>query len=250
MWKAVRLLLCFAPVATGAGSAQTDSTVRRPPILRTREAAVAVGLVVTGALFDKTVRDRAQLDRSTTSNDVAQVGNGTGNLLYIGPFLAAGWVVGKISGERSLSDATYRAFQAGAVAGAITGIIKMGVGRVRPRDSQDALVFHPFSQNSSFPSGHTTLAVAIATSLAHSTPDGWSDILFYGAAGVTGFARINDNKHWLSDVVAGSVVGYLVGRQLTRRPTAGATVIAGPGVVGVTLPIRFNSRPARLETAP
>ncbi len=76
--------------------------------------------------------------------------------------------------------------------------------------------------------------MAVASSLAHSTKDHWSDAFFYSAALVTGYARINDNKHWLSDVIAGGAIGFLVGRQLHFRGTK-ITPFVGNGVFGGSL---------------
>ncbi|MCC7134035.1 MAG: phosphatase PAP2 family protein [Gemmatimonadales bacterium] len=233
----VRLLvvgLAFGRAPVAAAQVDSAGSGPRPPLIRPIEAAAAVGAIAAAALIDGTVRDRSQAERSVASNEVASVGNAFGHFFYVGPALAAGWVTGRILGDSRIMGATAKAAAAGVVAGAITGALKVGFGRVRPRDGLDPMEFHPFSSNASFPSGHTTLAMAIATSLAHSTPDGWTDIAFYGAAAVTGFARINDNKHWLSDVVGGAAIGYLVGRQITER-RGRIRPLAGPGAVGVTL---------------
>ncbi|MGE0442748.1 MAG: phosphatase PAP2 family protein [Gemmatimonadales bacterium] len=235
MSKAVRALLVLAAALPPAAAAQADSAAR-PPLIRPAEAVAAAGLVAGSVLIDGWLRDEAQAQRSTATNDLASFGNHFGDLRWVGPPLVAGWVAGRLTGHPRLAEATAKAFGAAVVAGAATGALKVVIGRVRPRDTTAALAFRPFTKNTSFPSGHTTVAVAIASSLAHSTPDGWSDVLFYGLAGLTGFARINDNKHWLSDVAGGAVVGYLAGRQLTAGPGR-AQVIAGPDHLGLAIPL-------------
>ncbi len=63
----------------------------------------------------------------------------------------------------------------------------------------------------SFPSGHTSSSFATATSLAYSY--GYkAGIPAYIAASFVGVSRINENIHWLSDVVAGAALGIYWGR--------------------------------------
>jgi membrane-associated phospholipid phosphatase len=35
-------------------------------------------------------------------------------------------------------------------------------------------------------------------------------------AGSTGLARMSKNRHWLTDVLAGSAIGFIMAHQLTR----------------------------------
>ena len=236
MSKAAKLVLVV--VCTSQASAQTPEPGAgapiRPQLISRSEAIIAVAAVTTAALLDGTIRTEAQNHRSGGRNGLASFGNTFGTLIYVGPMLVTTWASGKITGQHGLARASVTAGAAGIVAGGITGFLKLGFGRVRPRDGGDPDVFRPFTQNASFPSGHTTVAFAVATSLAQSTRDGWSDVLFYGIAGMTGLARINDDKHWLSDVVAGGTIGYLVGRQLNHRPGRIRAGV-GPGSAGLTI---------------
>lgn len=64
---------------------------------------------------------------------------------------------------------------------------------------------------SSFPSGHTATAFAAAELLRaeywHRAP--WIGVLGYAAATTTGALRVYNNRHWVSDVVAGAAIGFL-----------------------------------------
>ncbi|MEN0057208.1 MAG: phosphatase PAP2 family protein, partial [Bdellovibrio sp.] len=63
----------------------------------------------------------------------------------------------------------------------------------------------------SFPSGHGSSAFATATSLAYSY--GYKvGIPAYALAGFVAASRVNENIHWLSDVVAGAALGIFWGR--------------------------------------
>lgn len=142
----------------------------------------------------------------------------------------AGYLVGKLTGDETLSRAALHAGRAAIVAGGITTALKLSFGRSRPSQSEDADVFRPFGGWNSFPSGHTMLAFAVATAIAEETPDNWSGVALYGLATATAFARVNDDRHWTSDVLAGALVGHLSARWLSRRHG----VRAGPGGLGIT----------------
>lgn len=61
----------------------------------------------------------------------------------------------------------------------------------------------------SFPSGHTAEAFANAEfmRLEYKSQSPWYGIAGYAIAATTGYLRMYNNKHWLSDVVAGAGVG-------------------------------------------
>lgn len=65
------------------------------------------------------------------------------------------------------------------------------------------------SSNLSFPSGHTAEAFASAEFLRQEYKDvsGWYGVAGYATATATGMLRMYNNKHWLSDVIAGAGVG-------------------------------------------
>lgn len=64
---------------------------------------------------------------------------------------------------------------------------------------------------SSFPSGHTSSAFATATSLSYAY--GWkAGIPSFALATGIGLARLSENRHWLSDVVAGAFLGVFWAR--------------------------------------
>ena len=91
------------------------------------------------------------------------------------------------------------------------------------------------SDNQSFPSGHTSQAFAMASVAQHHY--GWKiGVPAYALAGLMGASRIHEDKHWLSDVVAGAALGYIAGRtvvRVNRRPlerfaSGGATLSVSP----------------------
>ena len=93
------------------------------------------------------------------------------------------------------------------VEGALKGITRRG----RPLDGRERSEF--FDGGSSFPSGHATQAWAVATVIAHEYKDRpLVQIAAYGMASAVSVARFTGHKHYLSDVLAGSALGWGVGR--------------------------------------
>lgn len=129
----------------------------------------------------------------------------------------------------------------------ITPTIKFIVGRERPGNG-DAFQFDPFTSfSSSFPSGHTTQAFAVASVLAASYDDHpWIGVTALAIASAVGYSRINANQHYASDVLAGAAIGTAVGWSIVRRhqqqgsglaPAVG--LLLGSDTQGVSLTWRF-----------
>ena len=81
----------------------------------------------------------------------------------------------------------------------------------------------------SFPSEHALAAWSMATVIAHEYPGPMTKLLAYGAATGISLARVADRKHFPSDVVVGSALGYLIGRYVYREHHD--PELAGAGVI-------------------
>lgn len=89
-------------------------------------------------------------------------------------------------------------------------ILKGIIGKKRP---PGPIEYQPFTLSSgyhAFPSGHTTTAFALATSISYHYPK--YNKLAYTLAALVGISRMYEDKHWFSDVVAGAGLGYLSAR--------------------------------------
>ena len=65
----------------------------------------------------------------------------------------------------------------------------------------------------SFPSGHTATAFALASLFSSVYRDkAWVGILSYTIATGVAWQRIYDNKHWPSDVFLGAALGFAIGK--------------------------------------
>lgn len=90
-------------------------------------------------------------------------------------------------------------------------LIKKQVERPRPKDNMELvgqLRLIGQAQGTSFPSNHTSNCFAAAVILTHNFRKRY---LFYTLAGIIGYSRIYLGVHYPSDVLAGAIIGILVG---------------------------------------
>jgi hypothetical protein len=107
----------------------------------------------------------------------------------------------KIKAKNHWFDQTKYLFISNVISSAITHSLKRITNKTRPNGS-----LH------SFPSGHTTFAFTNATVLYNEFKDTLPFLAYSGYAFATTTAsfRMLNNKHWMSDVLVGAGVGFLV----------------------------------------
>jgi membrane-associated phospholipid phosphatase len=179
-------------------------------------AAISGGVAFVGTRDDR-IDAWVQNHRSKQTDNFSRAVKPFGSWAAIGvSAIALGG--GLVSHDKRLLDTGRDAVEAEILAAGITTpLLKYAVGRVRPSDGSDADEFKPFSGNASFPSGETTEAFAVASVLS-ARADGWVvPVVSYTLASCVGYARVHDRGHWASDVIAGGLVGTLIGRTIVRR---------------------------------
>ena len=122
------------------------------------------------------------------------------NYLQIAPAVAVyGLNIAGIKGKNNLRDRTMIYLISNVCMNATVFSLKNVTNKTRPDGSG----------NESFPSGHTAEAFASAEFLRQEYKDvsPWYGVAGYATAAATGLLRIYNNKHWLSDVVAGAGIG-------------------------------------------
>lgn len=93
----------------------------------------------------------------------------------------------------------------------VEGALKEITQRARPMTGRERSEF--FDGGNSFPSGHATQAWAVATVIAQEYKHRRAvQVAAYGVATAVSVARFTGQKHYLSDVLAGSALGFGIGR--------------------------------------
>ena len=120
--------------------------------------------------------------------------------------------------EPGVRDTGRDALEALVLSGLITNVLKPVLGRERPYQANGETVFRAFDQHfQSYPSGHATTAFALASVVAMRA-DGWIiPTLAYGTAFTIALDRINDTKHFASDIFTGAAIGVVTGRFIVNR---------------------------------
>lgn len=195
--------------------------------------AFALATVALG-FADEPVQKQALKFRSSNSDalKVSKFISGSGGAYeFIG--LGAIGAYSFIFKNQKLKTTTLLASQAYITGGIVESTLKYLTGRTRPsfygpNEEAEPMFKGPFGNtsrdyqggrsNSSFPSGHATVAFAAATvyAMEYKTTV-WVPILSYSAATLISASRITENKHWVTDVFVGAVLGYMSGRHIVNN---------------------------------
>jgi hypothetical protein len=213
-----------------------------------------VGFALTSGsgfiLSDQPAYDFIQQGHTVFGDNVSKfVFEPFGSGVYSIPLVAAMYGYGRYTGNNRIAFAAMQGMKAIVLASAITGGIKMVFHRHRPGEEDGPYQFDGIgfsTEHLSFTSGHTALAFALAGSLSGSFSDRpWVGIVSYSMASLVGISRIYDKAHWPSDVFAGAIVGYVVGRTVALNQSEkkdakfGIQPWFGSGASGLRLTYRF-----------
>jgi membrane-associated phospholipid phosphatase len=69
----------------------------------------------------------------------------------------------------------------------------------------------------SFPSGHSIYTWSMATTIADEYPSTPNKLVWFGVGTTVAISRITAREHFVSDVIAGSAIGYLIGRHIFHK---------------------------------
>lgn len=161
-----------------------------------------VGAAATGgaSLLDDEVRDRAANPDSDFGKWIETAGGWPSSVVVLGLFTA-----GRFAQGQRFRAMTYDLLDASILNIGYTELLKVAIGRERPNGLD----------KKAFPSGHASNAFTLATVVGRHY--GWkAGVPAYAVAAAVGYSRIVRDKHFLSDVVAGATLGYIVGRTVVR----------------------------------
>ncbi len=198
------------------------SILKKPLHVKTSEVAYSVAFVATGALVmanDANIKNWFQQNRNSTTNQAAKGFQIIGNGSYCFPAMGALYLGGLIFKQPKIQYTGLQAFKSLVIAGGITEVIKIVAERERPVQNNNPYLFHGIDKPSvynSFPSGHTCDAFAMASVISSNVKNKWWNIPIYAIATGVGLSRINDDKHWASDVMMGAAIGYGVGKIISH----------------------------------
>jgi membrane-associated phospholipid phosphatase len=216
------------------GVAPTDTSRREQTLFTMNDAFLAAGFAgLTVAMFpvDRSIARRLENQNSKANRFFNRSATGVEVITSPGAFIIgpALYAYGRYANHPGVEDLGWHGTEAALVGSGVTGILKGLLGRSRPYVSADT---NPrdfkfgkgFSGSSraSFPSGHTTTAFAVASSVTSEVQRMWPRYtwyvapVMYGGATLVGLSRMYHNQHWASDVVLGAGVGTFSGLKVVR----------------------------------
>lgn len=192
---------------------------------------LAGGVVLASTLLDKPA------DKFASKHSETRFARSWGNFgknMPIALLATAGTAVAL--GDDRMQNMGIISLQSVVAALGVSAVGKYAVARARPGEEQGpfARVGEGHSRtNSSFPSGHSTIAFAAVTPFAQEYDAPW----LYGVAAISSIGRVANRQHWVSDVVAGGVIGYATGSILWKgqrdNTKSHLTIVPGPKEISV-----------------
>ncbi len=138
--------------------------------------------------------------------------------------------------------------------GIVVQMVKHLTGRQRPEAengvdkwSGPSAFFTRYKDHSdmyydSFFSGHTITVWSTATVIAHQYNKSFViPAISYGLATLSGLSRVTEDKHWLSDVFVGAVLGFAIGKFVYKKRSNKFMMIplTGNGKIGLSLGVKI-----------
>jgi membrane-associated phospholipid phosphatase len=186
--------------------------------------AAVVG--ATAGLFFADPIEARYFRRTTTFNGFRTVFNGNAASVGMGATAASMYAIGRIRKDSKMQHTGLLVGEAMADTALVQTVLKDATMRLRPIALPASGWFVTSSSptkyirgNSSFPSGHSMEAFAVATIIArrYGNNHRWVPYVAYGLASTVAFSRLTLNVHYLSDIVMGGAIGYSISRFTVLR---------------------------------
>lgn len=216
---------------------------------------INAGIIVAGTGLAYAIDEQAQeyfLDQAPNSPQLArEFGWYFGKPQNFFPVSAGLYGTGLLIKNEKVRRTGVLIFTSSAVVGLIQTVTKTVIGRARPQAEKGKAEFDPFNNDGayhSFPSGHAMLSFTMAHAAARQFDNLWIKMGLYGAGLVAPVSRLWANAHWLSDVVLGMAISFVVvnnidnylKKQEQKDPSAFAkpklvkwNLSAGAGKIGI-----------------
>lgn len=229
----------------------TKKVVTGPVRWKKKEWIIASSVAVAGVtlyLFDEEIRQVFQNNQNNTLDAASKyVFEPWGSGVYPAMLFGSYYIYGLAANDTRARQIALGGTQAFFMASFTTLVLKHAFHRHRPNKNTPAnprLWDGPFKgfDNTSFPSGHTAAAFAVASFIQQIYKDKiWVGLLSYGIATGVGLSRIYENEHWPSDVLIGAAVGLAIGQTVSRIMKGDTKITMGvSNTGGISLAYRID----------
>lgn len=193
-----------------------------------------IGSAVAGVSTTVDTEVKEEFDSSRRFKEFGDLGDALGHPLTLGLYSGGMFLWSYQTEHDQFRSLGFSLAQGYLLNMGLTAGFKAATARPRP-DGDD---------KESFPSGHASAAFTAATVTSHYYPT--ISIPAYFLAGLVGLSRIEKNKHYLSDVLSGATLGYIVGQTVVRGTHAASKpritwmpAVTADGGIGVNVFVPF-----------
>lgn len=138
-----------------------------------------------------------------------------GSTYGVGAVAATFYIIGRKTNNSRARETGILSAEAAIDGLIVSSALKVSTQRARPDAERERSEF--FDGGSSFPSGHSVQAWAVATVIANEYHHQRKvQLAAYGVASAVSIARFTSGKHYISDVLLGSLLGYGIGQYVYR----------------------------------
>ncbi len=228
----------------------TKNIATGPVHWKQKEWIIAGSVAVVGTalyIFDDEIRKTFQKNKTNGLDFTSKyIFEPWGSGLYPAILFGGYYIYGVAAQNKRARQVALGGTQAFIMAALSSQILKHIFHRHRPEQDNPP---NPYLWNgptsgfsyTSFPSGHTTAAFAIASMMSSVYKDKiWVGILSYSLATGVGLSRIYDNHHWPSDVIVGAALGYAIGQTVYKIMSRESKLSMGITHNGVSLVYRIE----------
>jgi len=190
--------------------------------------AVGGGTILAASLLDK------PLDRFMKNHQGSSLARAYANVGKAAPVVAVGAAGAALAfGDARMQNMGLISLESAVGAAALSIAAKNIAGRARPIEERGHWARSGKRSDASFPSNHAAVTFAAVTPFAQEYDAPW----LYGVAAVASAGRTANRQHWVSDVVAGGLLGTAVGAWLwqAQRDNTGRGFAVMPGHKEISL---------------
>lgn len=206
--------------------------------------SASIGISGLAMLVDEDVKEFSQSHKTEFFNTIFKIDDYYHSELMAVSIVAI-YTYGLIDKNNRVRNLSLRLAEATVYGSLINMSIKFIGGRSRPFFTESAYDFNPFKMNfeqTSFPSGHSTLAFAYSSVMAKEYNNFFWKFGWYSLAAMTAYARVYNNKHWFSDIIFGSAIGLFVGEFVNNHKTNQSSaannepIVLPPPILNISIP--------------
>jgi membrane-associated phospholipid phosphatase len=170
---------------------------------------------ISGAVFFLTTQDESITawvlkNRNQDTKNIASFVKPLGNGAVLLGSAATIFCFAAITKHQQLKSFALKETKTLLITSAVLLAMKYSFQRARPYENLGSNVWRgPFAKSGfySFPSGHSALSFATATTISQFSKKKIIPVIAYTIAASVALSRVHDEKHWSSDILAGATIG-------------------------------------------